>query len=131
MWDHPITQVHLNTLQSWGWAVISPVSKLLACKDTGIGALAEVETIVGTVRGSAASILVNQSESKTSKHAINTESFGNFFNFLESKRNNIEKNIKNKDIDARERLVSVSYHTLFCITINAMLFIGALARGSY
>ena len=127
MWDHPITQVHLNTLNSWGWSVISPVSKLLACKDTGNGALADVDTIVGAVMDSVTAIL--QSESKTSNNASinNTESF-DFVNFLESKRHKIEKNIKNKDINAREQLVS--YHTLFCITINAILFIGALARGS-
>ena len=125
MWDHPITQVHLNTLNSWGWSVVSPVSKLLACKDTGNGALAEVETIVGTVRDSVASIL--QSESKTS-NAMNTESFGIFLNILETKRNKIEKKSKNKDEDSCERLIS--YHTLFCLAINAFLFIGALTRGS-
>lgn len=125
MWDHPITQVHLNTLNSWGWSVVSPVSKLLACKDTGNGALADVETIVGTVRGSVASIL--QSESKTS-NAMNAESFGIFLNILETKRNKIEKKSKNKDEGSRNRLIS--YHTLFCITINAILFIGALTRGS-
>ncbi len=128
MWDHPITQVHLNTLISWGWSVISPVSKLLACKDTGNGALADVDVIVGTVRDSVNSMLQSKSKSKTSNNASNnTESF-DIFSFLESKHLKIENNNENKDVDAREQLVS--YHMLFCITINAMLFIGALARCS-
>ncbi len=113
MWDHPITQAHLNTLNCWGWSLISPVSKLLACKDTGNGALANVDTIIGTVRDSIPAIM----QSKVSEL--------DSFNVFETLRNCIS--IKTTGKDTRKQLVS--YHTLFCVTINAMLLIGGLIRG--
>lgn len=49
MWEHPVTLVHLETLQYWGWKVIHPVVKTLACNDHGSGALAPVAQILDTV----------------------------------------------------------------------------------
>ena len=42
---NPITQESLSKLASLGYEIIQPQSKLLACNDEGVGALAEVEEI--------------------------------------------------------------------------------------
>ncbi|MBN1839989.1 MAG: bifunctional phosphopantothenoylcysteine decarboxylase/phosphopantothenate--cysteine ligase CoaBC [Campylobacterales bacterium] len=42
---HPITQESLSKLSMLGYHIIQPQSKLLACNDEGIGALADVEEI--------------------------------------------------------------------------------------
>lgn len=47
MWEHPITAQQLETIKQWGIKVIEPQSKMLACGEAGIGAMAPVETIVG------------------------------------------------------------------------------------
>jgi len=49
MWNHPITNLHVGALNSWGYRIINPVSKLLACGDKGMGAMAEVEQIVNSL----------------------------------------------------------------------------------
>ncbi|CAG8528977.1 18487_t:CDS:2 [Acaulospora morrowiae] len=47
MWEHPFTLTHLKVLtDQLGFQAISPVSKKLACGDIGVGAMAEVTTIV-------------------------------------------------------------------------------------
>lgn len=46
MWEHPITGPQIETIKSWGMREISCVAKKLMCGDTGLGAMAEVETIV-------------------------------------------------------------------------------------
>lgn len=46
MWEHAITRVHLDTLSSFGIHIISPICKKLACGDTGIGAMENVDIIV-------------------------------------------------------------------------------------
>jgi phosphopantothenoylcysteine decarboxylase len=46
MWSHPTTMLTLNKLTSYGWKIIDPVVKVLACKDVGVGAMAEVSTII-------------------------------------------------------------------------------------
>ena len=46
MWHQRITQQHLETLRSRGVTVLQPVAKMLACGDTGLGAMAEPATIV-------------------------------------------------------------------------------------
>lgn len=46
MWEHPATAQHLRTLEAWGYGIVPPVSKLLACGDRGRGALAEPGEIV-------------------------------------------------------------------------------------
>ncbi len=35
MYDHPITNIQLSTLKSWGVHIIEPMIKKLACGDTG------------------------------------------------------------------------------------------------
>ena len=46
MWDHPVTQQSIERLAAWGFTIVNPVKKLLACKENGNGALASVETII-------------------------------------------------------------------------------------
>ncbi|KAI4471092.1 homo-oligomeric flavin containing cys decarboxylase family [Holotrichia oblita] len=46
MYNHPITDVHLKLLESWGYHIIPVIEKTLMCGDTGAGAMAEVNTIV-------------------------------------------------------------------------------------
>lgn len=114
MWDHPITKTHLDTLSSWGWSVISPVSKLLACKDSGNGALADVTTIVDVVKRRSSGILPGSS---TGLEA---------FEYLSTYKNQL---VSNRSIDSDSRKI-MSYHKLYCITINSLFFIGGLVCGS-
>jgi len=46
MWNHPITGEHLRKLHSWGYHIVYPQSKMLACGTKGIGAMAEIDDIV-------------------------------------------------------------------------------------
>ncbi|KKR03602.1 MAG: hypothetical protein UT32_C0047G0002 [Parcubacteria group bacterium GW2011_GWC2_39_14] len=50
MWQHPATNTHLETIGKWypNFTVVLPIEKKLACGDTGVGALADLETIVRT-----------------------------------------------------------------------------------
>ena len=45
MWDHPATEIAINTLKKWGVTLVPPVSKTLACGDIGTGAMASVDEI--------------------------------------------------------------------------------------
>lgn len=49
MWEHPITSQHISILKSWGHIEVPCVEKTLICGDTGLGAMAEVQTIVDYV----------------------------------------------------------------------------------
>ncbi|KAJ3365631.1 hypothetical protein GGF32_008764 [Allomyces javanicus] len=49
MYEHPITATQLQTLTSWGYQVIPPISKKLACGDFGTGAMAEYTDIARTI----------------------------------------------------------------------------------
>ncbi|XP_026739027.1 phosphopantothenoylcysteine decarboxylase-like [Trichoplusia ni] len=53
MWEHPVTAQQIALLKQWGHIEIPPISKKLMCGDTGIGAMAEVDTIVATIRSVA------------------------------------------------------------------------------
>ncbi|BAM81451.1 unknown flavoprotein [Cyanidioschyzon merolae strain 10D] len=63
MWHHPVTTEHLQLLVKRGTHIIEPTVKMLACGDTGVGAMASVDTIVraiedqltGAVSGAASS----------------------------------------------------------------------------
>lgn len=46
MSEHPVTAPQIDTLKSWGFREIPCVAKTLMCGDTGLGAMAEVDTIV-------------------------------------------------------------------------------------
>lgn len=50
MYHHPLTELQINTLCSWGYQVIPVIEKTLICGDVGAGAMAEVETIVEYVK---------------------------------------------------------------------------------
>ena len=50
MYDHPATQANLKTLEDYGYTIISPKDSLLACGDTGRGALADFETILQKIK---------------------------------------------------------------------------------
>uniref|UniRef100_A0A182N9P8 Phosphopantothenoylcysteine decarboxylase n=1 Tax=Anopheles dirus TaxID=7168 RepID=A0A182N9P8_9DIPT len=49
MWQHPITGQQIETLKSWGHREVPCIAKTLMCGDTGLGAMAEVDTIVSVV----------------------------------------------------------------------------------
>ncbi|KAK7115442.1 phosphopantothenoylcysteine decarboxylase-like [Littorina saxatilis] len=49
MWNHPLTAQQITTLKTFGYMEIPCISKKLACGDTGMGAMAEVSTIVAQV----------------------------------------------------------------------------------
>jgi phosphopantothenoylcysteine decarboxylase len=53
MWTSPFTLRHLTALEDLGVVVIPPISKKLACGDTGNGAMAEPATIDAAMRLSA------------------------------------------------------------------------------
>ena len=65
MWDHPSTVNGLNMLKSWGWIIIEPTIKLLACNETGKGALASVEAIVEKVNE-----IINKSDFKSNLEVV-------------------------------------------------------------
>lgn len=50
MYNHPITKVHLKQLEEWGYIIVYPIEKLLACGDYGIGAMENVDKISELVR---------------------------------------------------------------------------------
>ncbi|XP_024413125.2 phosphopantothenoylcysteine decarboxylase isoform X5 [Desmodus rotundus] len=50
MWEHPITSQQVGQLQAFGYVEIPCVAKKLVCGDQGLGAMAEVDTIVDKVK---------------------------------------------------------------------------------
>lgn len=52
MWEHPATAHHLEQLHQWypRLQIVLPISKVLACGDEGIGAMADVSSIVEVVQ---------------------------------------------------------------------------------
>lgn len=50
MWKHPSTEPALAALKSWGWKIIGPVEKLLACNEVGIGGMSAVPDIAHSVK---------------------------------------------------------------------------------
>ncbi|OQS02927.1 phosphopantothenoylcysteine decarboxylase [Thraustotheca clavata] len=51
MWNHPCTKKQLQILENdYGYEIIPPMSKMLACGETGNGALAAVKTICTLVQ---------------------------------------------------------------------------------
>ncbi|XP_077273365.1 phosphopantothenoylcysteine decarboxylase [Temnothorax americanus] len=49
MWEHPITMPQVSLLKSWGYKEVHCITKMLMCGDSGMGAMAEVDTIVRSV----------------------------------------------------------------------------------
>ena len=56
MWEHPLTQPHLQLLQSWGVRLLAPVARVLACGDVGTGAMAGISDIVESVISAVADL---------------------------------------------------------------------------
>lgn len=51
MWNNPFTMEHLAKIQNvYDLSIISPVVKTLACGDTGIGAMANIDDIINLVK---------------------------------------------------------------------------------
>lgn len=50
MWKHPITELQIEILESWGYKQVPCIEKTLICGDTGVGAMAEISTIVQHVK---------------------------------------------------------------------------------
>ncbi len=50
MWQHPITKTQLKIIKKWGYQVKPPISKVLACGDEGLGAMAEPTTINNAIK---------------------------------------------------------------------------------
>lgn len=50
MFTNPVTQENLSKLSSRGYQIIPPRESLLACGDQGIGALAELTTIIDYIK---------------------------------------------------------------------------------
>lgn len=50
MWNHPITAQQIRSIQSFGYTEIPCIEKTLVCGDKGLGAMAEVDTIIDKVR---------------------------------------------------------------------------------
>jgi phosphopantothenoylcysteine decarboxylase len=59
MWQHPLTQQQLQTIQAFSSSdvvkVVAPMVKTLACGEVGVGALAEIDIIVEAVRDAMSS----------------------------------------------------------------------------
>ncbi|KAF9365236.1 hypothetical protein BGX34_010799 [Mortierella sp. NVP85] len=61
MWNHKFTELHLSTLAKvLNYHVIPPISKLLACGDLGIGAMAEYRTIVDEIKKQVEQLNANE-----------------------------------------------------------------------
>lgn len=52
MYQHPLTEIQIKQLVSWGYKEIPVIEKTLICGDTGPGAMAEVSSIVSIVHNS-------------------------------------------------------------------------------
>lgn len=50
MWKHPLVQSNLAILKKLDVIVIDPIVKTLACGETGVGAMAQIEDIVNAVK---------------------------------------------------------------------------------
>ncbi|XP_063301946.1 phosphopantothenoylcysteine decarboxylase isoform X2 [Pelobates fuscus] len=50
MWNHPITEQQIAQLRSFGYKEIPCIAKKLVCGDEGLGAMAEVNTIINSVK---------------------------------------------------------------------------------
>ena len=65
MYLHPITEKQLSVLKSWGFKIVPPIEKMLACKEVGLGAMEEVPNIIKIVTG-----LTFPGENRSSNHSV-------------------------------------------------------------
>ena len=54
MYENPIVQDNLRTLEKYGWKVITPATGYLACGDTGAGKMPEPETLYAHIEAELA-----------------------------------------------------------------------------
>ncbi|MBO5246545.1 MAG: bifunctional phosphopantothenoylcysteine decarboxylase/phosphopantothenate--cysteine ligase CoaBC [Eubacterium sp.] len=54
MYENPIVQDNLRTLEKYGWKVITPATGYLACGDTGAGKMPEPETLYAHIEAEIA-----------------------------------------------------------------------------
>lgn len=59
MWNHPITEEHINRVVNFGYTLIPPISKKLACADVGVGAMAEYSDIASLLVSKMATLSSN------------------------------------------------------------------------
>ena len=50
MYENPITQRNIKTLQEYGYQFIDPKESRLACGDLGNGALADIDNIISSIK---------------------------------------------------------------------------------
>ncbi len=50
MYENPVTQENLSKLRARGFTIVGPASGWLACGETGMGRLADIDEIIGTIR---------------------------------------------------------------------------------
>ncbi len=68
MWEHPLTAEQLKKLGEWyPLSVVQPIAKKLACGDYGLGAMADLDTIVQTVQDVINSLKQKKQEPKSPK----------------------------------------------------------------
>lgn len=58
MWDHPLTANQINVLAGFGYRQVPPIEKTLMCGDKGVGAMADVDTIVETFTSLVQQVIV-------------------------------------------------------------------------
>ena len=69
MWEHPITNEQIQKLKSWGYFILEPIIKKLACHDVGKGAMASVDDVVDMVN-----IYLNPLKNRSRNCSIETSS---------------------------------------------------------
>lgn len=53
MWEHPVTQKHIDQISEWyDLRIAQPIEKTLVCGDVGLGAMANIDDIVKLVKES-------------------------------------------------------------------------------
>ncbi|CAH2095901.1 unnamed protein product [Euphydryas editha] len=67
MWNHPITSKQIAALKEFGYEEISPINKKLMCGDTGVGGMAEVDTIVQRIKSEADKIYECRKQNSNNK----------------------------------------------------------------
>ena len=50
MYENPVTQENLSKLKARGFTIVGPASGWLACGETGMGRLADIDEIIGTIK---------------------------------------------------------------------------------
>ena len=49
MWENPIVQNNIKTLEKYGFIIVPPQTKLLACGEFGDGAMCEIDVLLSTI----------------------------------------------------------------------------------